>query len=269
MPTVENIAPEHFLFWFFVHVSVQRFSRSHRKLCQHYQTPTKDSFIHSFIHSFIPICLTPSLPWCHLKTTSKCAKLKTFKPFVSLFALHVKGLWSQRIQLKAGVTGPEQTVWRRVIASFYPEILPAGALKGLMSSDAKQHIKNTLYNNPVVSWIQPAKDLTRRLISHWVRTAKPDAADHGTTLLKELHWVPVKSRCQYKIATLAYRHFEGSLPPYISSSLCTYELTETKGQTFRGIPSFHWFDQWPHGSDLFRPYCRREMRGNSWYLLDR
>ena len=47
--------------------------------------------------------------------------------------------------------------------------------------------------------------------------------DHVTPLLKELHWLPVKFRCQYKIATLAYRHFEGSLPSYLSSSLCTYE----------------------------------------------
>ena len=47
--------------------------------------------------------------------------------------------------------------------------------------------------------------------------------DHVKPLLKELHWLPVKFRCQYKIATLAYRHFEGSLPPYLSSSLCTYE----------------------------------------------
>ena len=47
--------------------------------------------------------------------------------------------------------------------------------------------------------------------------------DHVTPLLEELHWLPVKFRCQYKIATLAYRHFDGSLPPYLSSSLCTYE----------------------------------------------
>ena len=47
--------------------------------------------------------------------------------------------------------------------------------------------------------------------------------DHVTPLLKELHWLPVKFCCQYKIATLAYHHFEGSLPPYLSSSLCTYE----------------------------------------------
>ena len=49
--------------------------------------------------------------------------------------------------------------------------------------------------------------------------------DRVTPLLKELHWLPVKFHCQYKIATLAYRHFEGSLPPYFCSSLCTYELS--------------------------------------------
>jgi hypothetical protein len=45
--------------------------------------------------------------------------------------------------------------------------------------------------------------------------------DHVTPLLRELHWLPVKARCQYKIAVLAYRHFDGSLAPYLSSSLCT------------------------------------------------
>ena len=49
--------------------------------------------------------------------------------------------------------------------------------------------------------------------------------DHAMPLLKELHWLPVKCRCQYKIATLAYRCSKGSLPPYLSSSLCTYELS--------------------------------------------
>ena len=47
--------------------------------------------------------------------------------------------------------------------------------------------------------------------------------DHVTPHFKELHWLPVKFRCQYKISTLAYHHFEGSLPPYLSASLCTYE----------------------------------------------
>ena len=47
--------------------------------------------------------------------------------------------------------------------------------------------------------------------------------DHVTLLLKELHWLPVKYRIQYKLATLAFRHFDGTLPPYLSSSLCTYQ----------------------------------------------
>ena len=38
--------------------------------------------------------------------------------------------------------------------------------------------------------------------------------DHVTPLLKELHWLPLKYRIQYKLATLAFRHFDGTLLPY-------------------------------------------------------
>ena len=38
--------------------------------------------------------------------------------------------------------------------------------------------------------------------------------DHATPLLKELHWLPVKYRIQYKLVTLAFRHFDGTLLPY-------------------------------------------------------
>ena len=43
--------------------------------------------------------------------------------------------------------------------------------------------------------------------------------DHVTPLRKELHWLPVKFRCQYKIATAILK----SLPPYFYLSLCIYE----------------------------------------------
>ena len=52
---------------------------------------------------------------------------------------------------------------------------------------------------------------------------KKKKTDHVTPLLLELHWLPVKYRCQYKICTLAYRHFQGTLPAYLSDALCTYE----------------------------------------------
>ena len=49
--------------------------------------------------------------------------------------------------------------------------------------------------------------------------------DHVTPLLNEFHWLPVKFRCEYKIATLAYCHFDGTLPSYLSASLCTYQTS--------------------------------------------
>ena len=52
---------------------------------------------------------------------------------------------------------------------------------------------------------------------------KKSKRDHVTPFLKVLHWLQVKYRIQYKLATLAFRHFNGTLPPYMSSSLCTYQ----------------------------------------------
>ena len=51
---------------------------------------------------------------------------------------------------------------------------------------------------------------------------KKSKRDHVTSLLKEFHWLPVKYRIQYKLATLAFRHFEGTLPPYLSLPLSAY-----------------------------------------------
>ena len=58
-------------------------------------------------------------------------------------------------------------------------------------------------------------------------------------VLNELHWLPVKFRCEYKIATLAYRHFDGTLPSYLLASLCTYQTSCTlrsSNQKFLKIP---------------------------------
>ncbi len=52
---------------------------------------------------------------------------------------------------------------------------------------------------------------------------KKSKRDHVTPLLKELHWLPVRYRIQYKLATLSFRHFDGTLLPYLSSSLSTYQ----------------------------------------------
>ena len=52
-------------------------------------------------------------------------------------------------------------------------------------------------------------------------------SDHVTPLLEKLHWLPVEARIHYKIATLAFRHFENSLPQYLSELLHTYQPSQT------------------------------------------
>ena len=69
--------------------------------------------------------------------------------------------------------------------------------------------------NEQIARIQKIQNNAARLI------LKRSKRDHVTPLLKELHWLPVKYRIQYKLATLAFRHFDVTLPPYLSSSLCT------------------------------------------------
>ena len=68
-----------------------------------------------------------------------------------------------------------------------------------------------------IAHIQKIQNKAARLI------LKKSKRDHVTPLLKELHWLPVKYRIQYKLATLAFSHFDGTLPPYLSSSSYTYQ----------------------------------------------
>ena len=46
---------------------------------------------------------------------------------------------------------------------------------------------------------------------------------HVTPLLKQLYWLPIQTRIDYKLATLAFRHFDDSLPQYLSSRLDIYQ----------------------------------------------
>ena len=48
-----------------------------------------------------------------------------------------------------------------------------------------------------------------------------------TPLLKKLHWLPVKERILFKIATFACRFFDGILPPYLSFCLSVYTPSRT------------------------------------------
>ena len=77
--------------------------------------------------------VTLSLPWCHLKTTSKRVKFQILKHFSFLFHITRErvGIKTHRTESRF-VTGPgKYTVCRRVRALFSPEISQAWAVKGL------------------------------------------------------------------------------------------------------------------------------------------
>ena len=44
---------------------------------------------------------------------------------------------------------------------------------------------------------------------------------------KKLHWLPIKQRIYFKIATLVYRHFNNTLPSYLSARLTAYTASRS------------------------------------------
>jgi hypothetical protein len=51
--------------------------------------------------------------------------------------------------------------------------------------------------------------------------------DHVTPLMKQLHWLPIKSRIRFKICLLTFKALNGLAPPYIVSLITRYEPTRT------------------------------------------
>ena len=49
--------------------------------------------------------------------------------------------------------------------------------------------------------------------------------DHITPVLKELHWLPITSRIQYKIALLTFKCLHKQAPEYLVSLIEKYEPT--------------------------------------------
>ena len=85
------------------------------------------------------------------------------------------------------------------------------------------------YCNSTLSGI-PSEHLARlqRVQNNAARLVlKKRKRDHVSPLLKELHWLPISYRIQFKLATMAFRHFENSLPPYLSQSLTIYQTSRT------------------------------------------
>ena len=81
----------------------------------------------------LPVVLTPSRPWCHLKMTNKSAKFETVNCFCLLFRTGMEKDFHRNTQhWKWCYRGAKYTVCMCVHASFSPTILQAWAVMGLI-----------------------------------------------------------------------------------------------------------------------------------------
>ena len=64
--------------------------------------------------------------------------------------------------------------------------------------------------------LQKVQNLAARLVFKALKH------EHIKPLLQKLHWLPVVSRIQYKVATLCYNSFTESYPVYLSEHLTVY-----------------------------------------------
>ena len=56
---------------------------------------------------------------------------------------------------------------------------------------------------------------------------KTSIKEHVTPIFKQLHWLPVSARIEFKIATLCHKCLNSNAPSYLSELLQKYEPTRT------------------------------------------
>lgn len=59
--------------------------------------------------------------------------------------------------------------------------------------------------------------------------------EHVTPLLKQLHWLPIKHRIEYKINLMTFKALKGDAPTYITELLEVYQPTRSLRSSSRGL----------------------------------
>ena len=85
-------------------------------------------------------------------------------------------------------------------------------------------LPNTLLNK-----LQRVQNTAARIIT---RSSKHQSI---TSILKKLHWLPIKQRIQFKINTLTWKSLHGQAPGYIDELLIQYVPTRTLRSSSQNI----------------------------------
>jgi hypothetical protein len=118
-----------------------------------------------------------------------------------------------------------------VCRSCYAHLRQIGRIRKYLTIDASKQLVTSLvisrldycnallYGVPqtLINKLQIVQNTAARIIS---RTSR---YDHITPVLKELHWLPVQYRIQFKILTHTYKALNGKSPEYMEEMLCVYK----------------------------------------------
>ena len=119
---------------------------------------------------------------------------------------------------------------------FFFHLRRIGKIRSFLSTDAaNKHAVSLIlsrldYCNSLLAGIPDNKlNTLPRIQNHAARLVlRKSRHASAKALLKTLHWLPVKARIQYKIASLCFQCiYQNSMPPHISDLLCPYCLSRT------------------------------------------
>ena len=132
------------------------------------------------------------------------------------------------------------------------KLLDVSSAKALVQASVISRIdycNSLLYRTPlrVTNKLQRVQNQAARVI------CKKKRRDHMTPVLKELHWLPVRSRIKFKIMLLTYKCLVGMSPEYLDNLINCYNPPRTlrSNATLEGTLCLKRFKRIKHGGRTF------------------
>jgi hypothetical protein len=117
-----------------------------------------------------------------------------------------------------------------VCRSAYLEVRRLSAIRKYLSQDVANKLAVSFilskldYCNSIYAGLQEKQLKKLQRVQNCAARVvlKKCMREHVTPMLKELHWLPIKNRIAYKIASLCHRSLNGSAPMYLQDVLHQY-----------------------------------------------
>ena len=122
-----------------------------------------------------------------------------------------------------------------ICSSCYYHLRNLSAIRGSLTQEATERlvhafITSRLDNGNALFYALPSKLTAKlqRVQNTAARIVTKTSRSHSiSAVLKQLHWLPVKQRIQYKILTLTWKSLHGQAPGYIDELLTPYVPSRT------------------------------------------